>query len=61
MHGARARPALHGFRDCCKTKLRDAAIRLVCLVEDRIVTVSVIAIGRRDDNEVCRTAAARLE
>lgn len=53
--------SLRGLRDCYKIKLRDAGIRLVYLVEDRIVTVSVIAIGRRDDGEVYEAAATRLK
>ena len=52
--------ALHGLKDCYKIKLRDAGIRLVYLVEERIVTVSVIAVGRRDDHEVYKLAAERL-
>ncbi|SBW04051.1 toxin of the RelE-RelB toxin-antitoxin system; Qin prophage [uncultured delta proteobacterium] len=41
--------ALHGMKDCYKIKLRDAGYRLVYRVEDAIVTISVIAVGRRDE------------
>lgn len=40
--------ALHGLKDCYKIKLRDAGLRLVYRVEDRMVTITVIAVGRRD-------------
>ncbi len=50
--------ALQGMRDCYKIKLRDAGYRLVYQVEDEVVTVTVIAIGRRD-GEVYENAAIR--
>ena len=52
--------ALHSLKDCYKIKLRDAGLRLVYRVEDRIVTVTVIAIGRRD-GDIYQSAARRLK
>ena len=40
--------ALHGMPDCYKIKLRDAGYRLVYRVGDAVITVTVIAVGRRD-------------
>ena len=51
--------ALHGMRDHYKIKLRDAGYRLVYRVEDAIVTVTVVAVGRRDRSQVYRDAARR--
>jgi len=53
--------ALHGMRDHYKIKLRDAGYRLVYRVEDAIVTVTVVAVGRRDRSQVYRDAARRHE
>ena len=53
--------ALRGMKDCYKIKLRDAGIRLVYLVEDRIIMVTVVAVGKRDDETVYRLAADRLK
>ena len=50
--------ALHDMRDCCKIKLRDAGYRLVYRVEDEEITVTMIVIGRRDE-EVYETAVIR--
>jgi mRNA interferase RelE/StbE len=52
--------ALHGMKDCYKIKLRDAGVRLVYRVEDRIIAVTVLAIGRRD-GDVYQAAARRLD
>ena len=40
--------ALSGMRDCNKIKLRAADYRLVYRVEDDILYVSVIAVGKRE-------------
>jgi mRNA interferase RelE/StbE len=53
--------ALSGESNIYKIKLRQAGYRLVYLVEDQIVTVTVIAVGRRDRNEVYDIALSRLE
>lgn len=51
--------ALHGLRDHYKIKLRDAGYRLVYRVEDRAVTVTVVAVGKRERNRVYKDAARR--
>ncbi|QFU32838.1 type II toxin-antitoxin system RelE/ParE family toxin [Brevundimonas sp. Bb-A] len=51
--------ALHGMRDHYKIKLRYAGYRLVYRVEDAIITVTVVAVGRRDRSQVYRDAARR--
>lgn len=51
--------ALHGLRDHYKIKLRDAGYRLVYRVEDRAVTVTVVAVGKREHNHVYKDAARR--
>lgn len=51
--------ALHGLRDHDKIKLRDAGYRLVYRVEDQTVTVTVVAVGKRERAEVYRDAARR--
>ncbi len=51
---------LSGMRDCYKIKLRSSGYRLVYQVEDDVLIVLVIAIGKRERNEVYRTAARRI-
>ncbi len=51
--------ALHGLRDHYKIKLRDAGYRLVYRVEDQTVTVTVVAVGKRERGRVYRDAARR--
>ena len=51
--------ALRGMKDGYKIKLRDAGLRLVYRVEDHILTVTVVAVGRRD-GPVYDRAAGRL-
>ena len=53
--------ALAGMPDCYKIKLRTLGYRLVYRVEDDIVFVTVVAIGRRDKNQVYRLAENRLK
>jgi mRNA interferase RelE/StbE len=52
---------LSGMPGCYKIKLRGAGYRLVYRVEDAIVTVTVVAVGRRDRNQVYKIAVGRLE
>ena len=47
------------MKDGYKIKLRHAGLRLVYRVEDRILTVTVIAVGRRDDGAIYRLATDR--
>ena len=51
---------LSGMENCYKIKLRAAGYRLVYRVDERIVTVIVVAVGRRDRNLVYKIAAGRV-
>ena len=51
---------LSGGQNLYKIKLRQQGYRLVYSVEDEIVTVTVIAVGKRDRNEVYEIALSRL-
>lgn len=51
--------ALHGLRDHYKIKLRSAGYRLVYRVEDQTVTVTVVAVGKREGGEVYESAEKR--
>lgn len=53
--------ALAGMPDCFKIKLRSVGYRLVYRVDDDIIFVTVIAVGRRDRNYVYTQAQGRLE
>jgi mRNA interferase RelE/StbE len=52
---------LSGGQNLYKIKLRQQGYRLVYSVEDEIVTVTVIAVGKRDRNEVYEIALSRLD
>jgi len=47
-------------KDRYKIKLRGIGYRLVYEVNDKIVTVIVVAVGKRDKSEVYEKAAQRL-
>ncbi|MEN9909775.1 MAG: hypothetical protein RLZZ540_2924 [Bacteroidota bacterium] len=51
---------LSGMQDCYKIKLRTTGYRLVYQVKDDVITVIVIAVGRRDKNSVYENAIKRL-
>ncbi|MDO9068801.1 MAG: type II toxin-antitoxin system RelE/ParE family toxin [Deltaproteobacteria bacterium] len=51
---------LAGLPDCYKIKLRDAGYRLVYQVSDALLIVVVIAVGKRENNQVYRNARKRL-
>ena len=51
---------LKGMDDCYKIKLRGAGYRLVYQVRNQELLVSVIAIGKRDNNQVYQIAKNRL-
>ena len=51
---------LRDMPNCYKIKLRDAGYRLVYRVDDGEITVVVIAVGRRDRNQVYIAAAGRV-
>ena len=50
---------LSGMPECYKIKLRAAGYHLVYRVDDDVVTVVVVAVGRRDRNLVYKIAAGR--
>lgn len=52
--------ALSDATNLYKIKLRQAGYRLVYAVEDMTITVTVIAVGKRDRNEVYDIALSRL-
>ncbi len=51
--------ALSGMQDCYKIKLRSAGYRLVYRVEDDILYITVIAIGKRERLKVYGKARHR--
>jgi len=51
---------LNGMTDCYKIKLRSAGYRLVYQVRDQEVVVSVVAVGKRERNEVYKIAIKRI-
>jgi len=50
---------LHGLPDCYKIKLRAVGYRLVYQVNDKVVVVTVIAVGKRDKGIVYLAAKKR--
>ena len=50
---------LHGAKDRYKIKLRNAGYRLVYQVKDRELIVLVVAVGKRERNEVYKMAERR--
>lgn len=52
--------ALSGMPDCYKIKLLQQGYRLVYRVDDDVVFVTVIAVGKRDKNAVCAAAQQRM-
>lgn len=52
---------LHSLPDCYKIKLRSSGYRLVYQVIDHEVVVFVVALDRRDREQVYRKAAERLK
>lgn len=51
--------ALRGLKDHYKIKLRSAGYRLVYRVEDKRITVVVVAVGKRERAEVYESAKKR--
>lgn len=51
--------ALHGMPDHYKIKLRSAGYRLVYRVEDQRITVTVVAVGKREGGVVYQSARKR--
>ncbi len=50
---------LHGAKERYKIKLRNAGYRLVYEVRDKQLIVLVVAVGKRERNEVFRVAERR--
>ena len=59
-HPRVASAALHGMNDCYKIKLQAQGLRLVYRVDDAVVFVTVVALGRRDKSQVYLSAQKRL-
>lgn len=51
---------LTGLPDCYKIKLRDAGYRLVYQVNDNQLVIVVVAVGKRENNLVYRSAKDRI-
>ncbi len=52
--------ALSGMKDCFKIKLKSAGYRIVYRVDDDIIYVTVIAVGKRDKSRVYDVAHERI-
>jgi mRNA interferase RelE/StbE len=52
--------ALSRMKDCYKIKLRQLGYRIVYRVDDDIVSVMVIAAGKRDKEKVYQDAGKRI-
>jgi mRNA interferase RelE/StbE len=52
--------ALSGMPDCYKIKLKSVGYRLVYRVEEDVLYVTVIAVGRRDKKRVYDAAQQRM-
>ncbi len=51
---------MSGMKDGYKIKRRSAGYRLVYKVRDEEIVVSVVVVGKREKNQVYRTAAKRV-
>ena len=51
---------LNGMKDCYKIKLRSAGYRLVYQVRDSEILISVVAVGKRDRNQIYKIAIKRI-
>ncbi len=52
--------ALSGMSDCYKIKLKRMGYRLAYRLDDGVVFVTVISVGRRDRQKVYEAAQSRL-
>ncbi len=52
---------LSGMTDCYKIKLKNAGYRLVYQVDDKRIVVIVVAVGKRENFAVYRSAESRLK
>jgi len=53
--------ALHGMPDCYKIKLKTVGYRLVYRVEEEVLYVTVIAVGKRECGRAYSQAKDRLD
>lgn len=51
---------LHGIKDCYKIKLRASGFRLVYQVIDAQLIIAVVAVGKREHNDVYNLASKRM-
>jgi mRNA interferase RelE/StbE len=51
---------LHGMSDCYKIKLRASGYRLVYQVQDKVLVVTVVAVGKRERGLAYLAARARI-
>ncbi len=56
-----AKDRLHSMQDCYKIKLRTIGYRLVYQVDDKIVVVTIVAVGKRDKGQVYSVAGKRVK
>ena len=56
-----AAAALSGMANCYKIKQRSLGYRLIYRVDEDVVYITVIAVGKRDKNQVYGAAKNRLE
>ena len=52
---------LSGMTDCYKIKLKNAGYRLIYQVNDEHIVVIVVAVGKRENLAVYRSAGERLK
>ena len=52
--------ALSGLKDCFKIKLASAGFRVVYRVDEDVLYVTVIAVGKREKNRVYENAHERV-
>ena len=52
---------LSGLTDCYKIKLKNAGYRLVYQVDEKRIVVIVVAVGKRENFAVYRSAEGRLK
>jgi len=51
---------LNGMKDCYKIKLRRAGYRLVYQVVENKLVISVVAVGKRERNQIYKSAIKRI-
>ena len=52
---------LRGMKDCYKIKLKALGYRLVYEVQDNVLVISVVAVGKRNRSEVYELSSERLK